>query len=92
MAKELTKCAECGREGGRLRYNHTRDVYLCFPGCARASAIRDAAKSTFPFTTPHLVAGQNIEVQSLRHLRQLENRYGVQSAPYNLDSGNLERR
>lgn len=78
-----TICAACGEGGGSFvlrgaKWYHSK-------GCTFSPKMRDQAKSTFPFTTTHL-AGPNdgpITVQSMRHLRKLENRHGVASEPYN---------
>ena len=48
-----------------------------------ATGDRTRVKSTFPFTTTHLGNGSPVEVESLRHLRKLENRHGVSSVVYN---------
>jgi hypothetical protein len=74
-------CRGCG-EKNMMRYKIVPGAgdfcYNCAP-----RAKRDP-KSTFPFVTTN-ISGKSIEVQSLRHLRQLEAQHGVQSFAYNQD-------
>jgi hypothetical protein len=49
---------------------------------------RRGAISTFPFTTKH-INGTEVTVESMRHLRKLENSYGVSSEVYNQDPSNV---
>jgi len=84
-----TVCAICHEKVGRFRYVGG-GKYVHVPKCSGGDKVRDTAKSTFPFTTSNL-SGEPVTVQSMRHLRKLENEHGVQSAAYNLDSSNFER-
>lgn len=84
--QQKTVCTRCGNTGGRFRLRG--DGWVCVPNCA-VDGNRDSARSTFPFTTTHIgTDGQPIVVESMRHLRKLENAYGVHSSVYNNDSGN----
>ena len=83
--KPKIRCAACGKMGGHFRLRGSKWYHV--PACTTVS-IRDTAKSTFPFTTTHIDPhGQPIEVRSMRHLRQLENQYGVTSHVYNNNVG-----
>lgn len=84
-----TVCAICNTTVGRFRHVGG-GKYVHVPKCSGGDKVRDAAKSTFPFTTTNL-NGDSVTVQSMRHLRKLENEHGVQSAAYNMDSANLDR-
>ena len=55
--------------------------------CDRGKAPVLPGPSLFPFTTMNLAdqPGVEIKVQSLRHLRELEARHGVQSHAFNVD-------
>lgn len=84
-----TACCDCGATVGTFTWVGD-DRYKC-QQCRRGVANPNGARSTFPFTADHIVTGQKIEVQSLRHLRKLEAQHGVQSTAYNMDSKNFER-
>jgi hypothetical protein len=82
-----TICAACGEGGGRFTLRG--DKWYHVSRCTAAPKYRDEARSTFPFTATHLrppSEGGPLEVQSLRQLRQLENRYGVAAEVYSNDS------
>lgn len=82
-----TVCSVCGNTAGR--FTMRGESWYCVPSCIKSSNYRDTAKSTFPFVATHMRTpseGGPIEVQNMRQLRQLENRYGAQSEIYNNDS------
>lgn len=80
----MTKCAECGKTGGRMRFCANDGQYRHVGRCVRTRVYHK--RSTFPFTTTHLEPNNGpVEVQSLRHLRQLESQHGVVSEVYNND-------
>lgn len=86
-------CKKCGRDFGRMRFNG--EEWFCVGTCTSGIEMRDTAKSVFPYTTMNIGRDPNkgpITVQSLRHLRQLENQHGVASAAFNMDSKNMDRR
>jgi hypothetical protein len=89
MAK--AKCVDCGHEGGRF-VSKSRG-WVC-DHCDKSPRTMDTAKSTFPFTTMNLGSNPNmgpITVNSMRHLRQLENQHGAHSVAYNNNSNNWDR-
>jgi hypothetical protein len=90
MCGEKTICKICnkGNEEGNVgfRYRVQTDDYVHIE-CQRVPE-RVEQKGTFPFTTTHFDANKPVTVQSLRHLRQLENKHGVQSVAYNQNSSN----
>lgn len=73
------KCDGCGDQMMKYRIIPGKGNF-----CSHCSKLTFLAKSTFPFTTSN-ISGQPVEVQSLRHLRQLEAAHGVQSFVYNFD-------
>lgn len=79
-----TICAACGEGGGSFVFRGEK--WFHSKGCTSTVKMRDQAKSTFPFTAQHLrppSEGGPVQVNNMRQLRQLENRYGVASDPYN---------
>lgn len=88
---EKSICAVCGESGGMFRYRPGKDDYVHTPGCDKSFVgTRDTARSTFPFTTSNMSSdGQPVTVQSMRHLRKLENAHGVGSVAYNMDRSNF---
>lgn len=86
--RKATKCAACGEVGGRFTMRGDGKWYHV-SRCSKV--IRDhQASSTFPFTTTNMGDPNDgpVTVQSMRHLRQLENHYGVQSESYNNNQSN----
>jgi hypothetical protein len=87
-----TICKGCEKEVMRSRW--VEDVgWFCHQCVPEAKIISTTGKSRFPFTTMHLnhEKPEKITVKSLRHLRQLENQYGVQSVAFNIDEKNWHR-
>jgi len=86
-----TICAACGGTGGRFRWRG--DKYYHIPACVtmtHGDRMRETATNLFPYETMNLGDDPNngpIRVQSLSHLRRLENTYGVASDPFNNDRG-----
>jgi hypothetical protein len=80
---QKTVCAACGETGGRFIFRG--DKYYHADRCTKPAGMRDTAKSIFPYTTFHISDPNDgpTVVQSLRHLRQLENAHGVASDPFN---------
>lgn len=81
-----TICAACGDGGGSFVMRGSKWFHK--DRCTKVSRMRDQAKSTFPFKTNHITGPNDgpVTVQSMRHLRQLENRHGVSSDVYNNDT------
>jgi len=78
---QKTKCAACGETGGRFVLRGEKWYHA---GHCGGSATVHHKKSTFPFTTSHFEPNDGpVTVESMRHLRQLESRFGVQSEVYN---------
>lgn len=77
-----TVCSVCGNTAGR--FTMRGENWFCVPSCIKTSGYRDTAKSTFPFSTNNLGDPNNgpVTVQSLRHLRQLENTHGAHCEVY----------
>jgi hypothetical protein len=75
-----TVCAACGETGGRFVLRGEKWYHA---GTCTVVKVRGAL-STFPFTTNHFEPNDGpVTVQNMRHLRQLENRFGVHSEVYN---------
>lgn len=73
---------------GRKVYRNGK--WLC-TGCAANLTIAEPGKELWSFDTMHIGNDPNqgpIQVKSLRHLRQLEQQYGVSSVAANYDSRN----
>src|SRR5579864_5213486 len=82
---------ECGTVGGKFRM--IGEKWICIK-CIEGPQTRDVAKNNFAFSTMHLGADPTkgpIEVQSMRHLSQLEREHGVASVALNYDQKNWER-
>jgi len=81
-------CDGCKTEVYRARWVEA-DKWLCRrcdPGMDVSSNVPGAL---FPFTTTNF-DGKKVEVQSLRHLRKLESKYGMQSVAFNTNSNNFD--
>lgn len=63
---------------------HERTVTLC----KRCKSGRSVNLSVFPFMVPGLGSPEAVEVTSLRHLRQLERKHGVENVAFNQNSNN----
>jgi hypothetical protein len=77
-------CPGCDQTVGRLRFTESGE-WLCY-NCApyTAKPIQNANPGHFPFVTRNMhPEGKAVEVKSLRHLRRLENKFGVQSGAWN---------
>lgn len=86
MPKMKCSTEGCKTDGGIFHHVgpwDERGRYVCH-NCYVSPPDRRVSTciSTFPFTTK-MLTGTPVEVKSLRHLRQLENRHGVQSDAYN---------
>jgi hypothetical protein len=76
-------CPECKGTVGRLRFV-SEGVWLCADCAPTLTQHKTVNPQHFPFTTTNLRGdGKPVEVKSLRHLRQLESRHGVQSGAWN---------
>lgn len=78
-------CENCGETVGRVRFVGEIGRWVC-GGCGpkEVKAIKKADTGHFPFTTTNIRSdGKPVEVKSLRHLRKLENRHGIQSGAWN---------
>lgn len=87
----MTICAnkKCGQEVTRARFVEGIG-WLCLD-CAPHLSLPNVSGAMFPYTTFAIADGPgNVEVKSLRHLRQLERKYGVQSVAFNQDSKNWD--
>ena len=87
--RQKTVCAECGKDSGRFTFRGNR--WLC-QDCLRGPRMRDGTHKNWPLVTMNLSDDPNqgpIVVQNLRHLRQLENKYGVASHVYNENQSNI---
>ena len=86
----MALCSFCGETVYRYRVIPVegKDSKISCFSC-NGIPVRNKKLSTFPFTTTHLVAGQEITVNSLAHLRRLEKEHGVSSHAYN--ASNPER-
>lgn len=87
----MTICAneECGKEVQRAKYVDGIG-WLCWD-CAPRVRMDSVPGRMFP----HVAFGIDnkpggIKVQSLRHLRRLEAKYGVQSVAFNQDEKNFQ--
>jgi hypothetical protein len=77
-------CPGCGNTVSRLR-NIGKDEWRC-NDCKpdMSKPIKVTERKHFPFVTSNIRGdGRPVEVKSLRHLRQLENKHGVQSSAWN---------
>jgi hypothetical protein len=82
----MTICAGCKEEVTSARFVEGQG-WFCIRKCAPKGKIQPG--SVFPFTTSGIGDKPgNIEVKSMRHLRQLERQYGVQSVAFNVESKN----
>jgi hypothetical protein len=85
-------CDGCKKEVYRARCIIEKGEWLCKycdPGQEKTVIVSGAM---FPFTTTNIGTdpSQPITVQSLRHLRQLENSHNVQSIAFNYDSKHFD--
>lgn len=83
----MTICEECKEEVTRARWIEGKGWF-----CLRcAPQVKIIASPVFPFTTSGILgkAGE-VEVKSMRHLRQLERENGIQSVAFNQDSPNWD--
>jgi hypothetical protein len=87
-----TICKGCKAEVLRSRWIENVG-WFCMECAPEAKIIGTTGKSRFPFSTWHLnpEKPEKITVRSLRHLRQLENQYGVASVAWNTDEKNWHR-
>ena len=79
-------CEKCKETGGRFVLRG--DKWYHKGRCVSPTAgERAAAGNLFPYTTMNIGDPNHgpVEVQSLRHLRQLEREHGVISEPFNND-------
>jgi hypothetical protein len=82
-------CDSCGREVFRARLLEETKEWVCKECDPGGRGTPNIQGSVFPFTTMHIAGStQKVRVQSLRHLRQLEAKHGVQSVAFNVDSKN----
>ena len=82
----MTKCENCKEEVTRARWIEDVGWFCkrCDPGVGAEKAHKNVSGSMFPFYTTHLSPKyKNVKVNSLRHLRQLENKYGAGSVAFN---------
>jgi hypothetical protein len=83
----MTICKGCGEEVTRARFVEEQG-WFCIRKCAPKGKILPG--QVFPFTTFGIGDKPgNVEVKSMRHLRQLEAKYGVQSVAFNQDQKNF---
>lgn len=77
-------CSGCNKAVYKVRFLPDTKEWLC-PECSpEARPIQNADPGHFPFVTTHMhPQGKAVEVKSLRHLRKLENKFGVQSEAWN---------
>lgn len=90
---EVDGCSNCGATDGTFRIVDGKR--FCVPKCARPDQSPDKAKNLWNFSTMNISDNPNhgpIEVKSLRHLRQLENQFGVASVVGNMSSKDWERK
>jgi hypothetical protein len=88
-------CDGCEREVFRARCiipEEGRSKWLCKDCDPGATAVLSVPGSGFPFCTNNLGPDPSrpIVVQSLRHLRRLENQYGVENIAYNYNSNRFD--
>lgn len=85
----MATCSQCGNTTYRYTVREGKDI--CYERCAGLDIVRNVPGSMFPFTTTNLSSdGSPVRVQSIRHLRQLENQHGVASIAFNTDSKNWD--
>jgi hypothetical protein len=84
----MTICCQCKKEVLHVRWTEEPDKYVCMDCAPILELQKSVPGATFPFTTMHLNSEhpEAITVKSLRHLRKLENQYGVGSVAWNQDS------
>jgi len=76
-------CPECKKTVGRMRFV-SDGVWLCADCAPALTQHKTVNPGIFPFVTTNLRSdGRPVEVKSLRELRKLENRHGVQSGAFN---------
>jgi hypothetical protein len=82
-------CDGCNREVYRAKFIDPK--WFC-KECAPSAGYVNVPGAMFPFTTSNLSKDPTrpITVNSLRHLRKLEAKYGVQSVGFNMNSNHFE--
>jgi hypothetical protein len=64
--------------------------WLCLK-CAPAQTLKNVSGAMFPYMTFGIGDGpKQVQVQSLRHLRKLEAKFGVQSVAFNQNENNFQ--
>ena len=84
-----TVCCGCGEEVTRARWTGEDGKWVCLDCAPELEIRKNVPGQMFPFVTMHLSNPEHpepIKVQSLRHLRRLENQHHVQSVAFNMDS------
>lgn len=88
----MTICCECKKKVMNARWTGNPSEWVCLECAPILDMRKNVSGVMFPFVTMHLnpEKPEAIQVQSLRHLRQLENKYGVQSHAFNMDERHSE--
>lgn len=92
MRESKIKCDNCGREGGKFRFNPGKGAWYCVPSCAGVATPRDGTHKNWPLTTGHLMGPNHapMVIENLGQLRRVENQCGVSSEVYNMDRSNRQ--
>jgi hypothetical protein len=85
----MTICDGCGTEVMRSMFHEGK--WYCKQCQPALSIIRGVSGSMFPYVTTNIGPDPSkpIVVKSLRHLRQLESKFGVASVAFNQDSNHF---